>query len=88
MAPPLSQGMNTSLSYPALHGTTGYFGPVFHTGPSILGVPSLCSFNSVANFMSWNIFVIFLLDFLLLFIKDFLKLILNVANSKYLKFFQ
>lgn len=52
MAPPFSQGMNTSLSYPALHGTAGYFGPVFHTGPSILGVPSLCSFNSVANFMS------------------------------------
>lgn len=73
MTPPLSQGINTSLSYPALHGTAGYFGPVFHTGPSILGGSFTLFFGSVANFMSWNIFVIFLLDFLLLFYKRLFK---------------
>ncbi len=49
----IPQSINTSLSYPALHGTGGYFGPVFHTGPAtILGVSQLCSFNSVTNFIS------------------------------------
>lgn len=65
----ISQTMNTPLSYPALHGAGGFFAPVFHThtGPTILGVPSLCSFNSVTNFIAW----MYLFNFHYFSIKDF-----------------
>lgn len=51
----IPQAMNASISYPVLHaGGGGFYTPMFHPHPvpTILGVPSLCSINSVTNFMS------------------------------------